>query len=250
MHGRSNRQTCERAQPCHVAFVLSPCTRHLVSVRCVSDLLFPLVPAPLDLGVYFKVYTLFWEVEMDQTDHVEHVRIGAFARRAHLSADTIRYYERLGLLQPPTRAANGYRAYGEADLRRVQFIRRSKLLGLSLEEIGTLLGLAEEGACQPLRQQVVELLRQKIDACEAQLTELAAFKANLEERYNLAIARQTEPGCDCAAFPATCQCLPIQLEDTPFLPIQPNLSTPLAPSPLRPAQGDKQNRSTARAKDA
>ncbi len=192
---------------------------------------------------------------MDQTDHAEPVRIGAFARRAQLSADTIRYYERVGLLQPPTRAANGYRAYGEADLRRVQFIRRAKLLGLSLEEIGTLLGLAEEGACQPLRQQVVELLRHKIDACAAQLTELAAFKVSLEARYNLAIAHQTEPGCDCAAFPATCRCLPIHLEDTSFPGIEPDLSTPSAPSPLRPAQGDKQrgdkqNRSAARAKDA
>ncbi len=182
---------------------------------------------------------------MDQTEHSEQMRIGAFASRAQLSADTIRYYERLGLLASPTRAPNGYRTYSEADLRRVQFIRRAKLLGLSLEEIATLLGLAEEGTCQQLRQQVVELLRLKIDACEAQLTEIAAFKASLEERYNLALARLTEPGGDCASFPATCRCLPIQLEDRPFPSSEPHISTPRAPLPLYPVRGDKQHRSSA-----
>ncbi len=150
---------------------------------------------------------------MDQTDHAEHVRIGAFARRVQLSADTIRYYERLGLLQPPTRAANGYRAYGEADVRRVQFIRRAKLLGLSLEEIRSLLDIAEEGACQPLRAHVAELLHRKISECEAQLLELSAFKASLEERYQQAMQRQAEPGCDCASFSESCRCLPVHIEE-------------------------------------
>ena len=186
---------------------------------------------------------------MDQTDYAEQMRIGAFASRAQLSADTIRYYERLGLLTSPTRAANGYRTYSAADLRRGQFIRRAKLLGLSLEEVATLLGLAEEGECQQLRQQVVELLRHKIDACDAQLTEIAAFKASLEERYTLALARQSEPGGDCATFPATCRCLPIQLEDRTVARAEPNTSAPSAPLPLYPLRGDKQHRSSTRPSD-
>ena len=84
-------------------------------------------------------------------------------------------------------------------------------MGLSLEEIRDLLRLAEEGDCRPLRQQVAELLRRKIEECELKLVELAAFKTSLEERYHLALERQDEPACGCASFPATCGCLPVQI---------------------------------------
>ncbi len=143
------------------------------------------------------------------------LRIGELARRAGTSADTVRYYEGVGLLGMPERTASGYRRYGEADLGRLRFIRRAKRLGLSLEEIRGLLGIAEEGACGPLRHQVAELLARKIKACEAQLAELAAFKANLEERHRLALGRLNEPACGCATFPATCGCLPIPPVEPP-----------------------------------
>lgn len=148
---------------------------------------------------------------MDGQERNGDLRIGEFARWAGTSADTVRYYERLGLLGTPRRAANGYRRYTEADLGRLRFIRRAKHLGLSLEEIRDLLGIAEDGACQPLRRQVAELLAHKIAACEAQLAELSAFKADLEERHRRVLARLDEPACGCAAFPATCGCLPVQL---------------------------------------
>ncbi len=70
---------------------------------------------------------------------------------------------------------------------------------------------AEEGQCGPLRQQVTELLARKIEECETQLAELADFKATLEERYRVAHQRLHEPACGCAAFPATCGCLPVPL---------------------------------------
>ena len=141
------------------------------------------------------------------------LRVGEVARRAGTSADTVRYYERLGLLATPGRTENGYRLYSDSDLGRLQFIRRAKLLGLSLDEIRNLLILAETGECQPLRRQVAELLRRKIDECEAQLAELATFKASLEERYQLAIRRQDESACSCATFPASCGCLPVPIEE-------------------------------------
>ncbi len=69
----------------------------------------------------------------------EVLHIGDLADKAGVSADTVRYYERLGLLGSPARTAGGYRVYTEADLGRLLFIRRAKLLGLSLDEIRGLL---------------------------------------------------------------------------------------------------------------
>lgn len=139
------------------------------------------------------------------------LRIGELASRAGTSADTMRYYERLGLLGAPARAESGYRLYSEIYLGRLHFIRRAKRLGLSLDEIRGLLGLADEGECRPLRRHVAELLRRKIEECESKLVELLAFKAGLEERYRLALEHQDQPACGCASFPATCGCLPIQI---------------------------------------
>jgi len=129
------------------------------------------------------------------------LRIGEVARQAGTTPDTVRYYERLGLLQPPARTESGYRCYSDADLGRLLFIRRAKQLGLSLEEIPALLGLAQKGDCQTLRQEVAALLRQKLDECAEKLAELMAFKASLEERYQLALQHWDEPVCACACLP-------------------------------------------------
>jgi len=139
--------------------------------------------------------------------------IGALAARSGISTDTVRYYERLGLLKPPRRTESGYRLFTAEDGRRLQFILRAKLLGLSLDEIQELLRLAEEGDCQPLRGHVADLLRRKIDECDAKLAEIAHFKSSLEVRYQRASVHLHEPGCGCAAFPAGCACLPVQIEE-------------------------------------
>lgn len=70
-----------------------------------------------------------------------HLRIGELARQAGLSVETLRYYERRGLIPPPARLASGYRIYPEETLDRLTFIRRGKTLGFSLEEIAELLQL-------------------------------------------------------------------------------------------------------------
>ena len=141
------------------------------------------------------------------------LRIGEVASRVGTTADTVRYYEKVGLLGPAGRSEGGYRLYGEAELGRLRFVRRAKQLGLSLEEIRGLLGLADEGECRPLRSQVADLLRSKIRECDAKLAELTAFKASLEERYQLALESQDLPACGCATFPASCPCLPIRIEE-------------------------------------
>lgn len=140
-------------------------------------------------------------------------RIGELARRTGASADTVRYYERLGLLGAARRTESGYRLFTDTDLGRLQFIRRAKLLRLSLSEIRSLLGLAEEGECETLRQQVAALLARKLEECEAQLAELTAFKVTLQERYRLTLHSQDEAACSCESFPATCGCLPVGMQE-------------------------------------
>ena len=72
--------------------------------------------------------------------------IGQAAASVGLSADTLRYYERIKLLPPPARTAGGKRIFRETDLARLRFIRRAQAVGFSLEEIGKLLRFRENPA--------------------------------------------------------------------------------------------------------
>ena len=69
--------------------------------------------------------------------------IGALARTAGVGVDTVRFYERAGLMPQAARTASGYRSYAAGDADRLRFIRRAKALGFSLDEIAELLRLAE-----------------------------------------------------------------------------------------------------------
>ncbi len=72
------------------------------------------------------------------------IGIGTLARRAGVGIDTVRYYERSGLLAPNTRLASGYRRYSDAEVSRLRFIRRAQALGFSLKEIGDLLAVSSK----------------------------------------------------------------------------------------------------------
>jgi MerR family transcriptional regulator, copper efflux regulator len=73
---------------------------------------------------------------------MESIGIGALAKRAGVGIDTVRYYERTGLLEPQTRLASGYRRYSNAEVSRLRFIRKAQTLGFSLKEIRDLLALS------------------------------------------------------------------------------------------------------------
>ena len=68
--------------------------------------------------------------------------IGTLAKRAGVGIDTVRYYERAGLLAPKARLSSGYRRYSELELIRLRFIRRAQALGFSLKEVSELLALS------------------------------------------------------------------------------------------------------------
>lgn len=73
------------------------------------------------------------------------MKIGELAQRTQVAIDTVRYYERQGLLPEPSRRASGYRSYGTDDVVRLRFIRRTKALGFTLQEIRELMALSSHG---------------------------------------------------------------------------------------------------------
>jgi MerR family transcriptional regulator, copper efflux regulator len=73
---------------------------------------------------------------------MESIGIGALAKRAGVGIDTVRYYERAGLLTPQSRLSSGYRRYSELELARLRFIRRAQALGFTLKEVRELLSLS------------------------------------------------------------------------------------------------------------
>lgn len=70
------------------------------------------------------------------------MQIGQLAQHAGVPIDTVRYYERQGILPPPERQASGYRRYSPDDVSRLRFVRRAKALGFSLAEVRELLALS------------------------------------------------------------------------------------------------------------
>ena len=106
------------------------------------------------------------------------LKIGELARAADVGVETIRYYERRGLLAQPPRRTSGYRQYPPQAVRRVRFIRRAQALGFTLKEIEDLLALRvdDERSCADVRA----LARAKLEDIERRVAELQQMGRALE----------------------------------------------------------------------
>jgi MerR family copper efflux transcriptional regulator len=104
--------------------------------------------------------------------------VGQLAARAGLSADTIRYYERIGVVPKASRSAAGYRQYSEAVLTRLALIRNAQRFGFSLREIAGFLQVRDRGGkpCQEVRARAQGLL----DAVDRQIVELIATRDTMQ----------------------------------------------------------------------
>ena len=102
--------------------------------------------------------------------------IGKVAAQAGVGIDTVRFYERGGLLNRPRRTAAGYRLYGDDDVARLRFIRRAKSLGFSLEEIAELLALNDGGG---RRQSVREIAERRLAEVTRRIEELKRIRRTL-----------------------------------------------------------------------
>ena len=106
------------------------------------------------------------------------MKIGEVAIRSGCHPETVRYYERIGLLPAPPRTAGGYRDYRPADADRLRFISRGRELGFSLDEIRSLLGLAEDDGLSC--QDVDRLARGHLLDIQARLGDLQRMASELE----------------------------------------------------------------------
>ncbi|MBM3106543.1 Cu(I)-responsive transcriptional regulator [Pseudomonas sp. P66] len=107
------------------------------------------------------------------------MNIGQAARRSGLSAKMIRYYESIGLLKPALRSDSGYRLYQQEDLHQLAFIKRSRDLGFSLEEVARLLTLWQDR--QRASADVKALASQHIDDLNRRIEELVSLRDTLSE---------------------------------------------------------------------
>ena len=102
--------------------------------------------------------------------------ISQLAKSAGVNVETIRYYERRGLIEQPDKPAEGYRRYPETTLNRIRFIKRAQELGFSLEEITNLLTLGQSHCSE-----VQELAEGKLVSVRAKINDLRRLERVLED---------------------------------------------------------------------
>lgn len=120
------------------------------------------------------------------------MNIGQAAKKTGLSAKMIRYYESIDLISPAGRSANGYRHYGEDDLHRLAFIKRSRDMGFSLDEVGKLLTLWQDR--QRASADVKALAGAHIDALNEKIAELVSLRDTLQELFETCLG-DNRPDC-------------------------------------------------------
>jgi MerR family mercuric resistance operon transcriptional regulator len=122
----------------------------------------------------------------------ENLPIGELSRLSGVNIETIRYYERIKMVPPPPRTASGRRVYDSTDLRVLTFIRRSRELGFSLDEIRALLRLGgpEKASCREVR----EIAAHHLEDIRSKLSDLKRLERLLAKTVALCSGR-TAPDC-------------------------------------------------------
>ena len=118
-------------------------------------------------------------------------RIGDVTNQLNVSADTLRYYEKIGLLTNISRTPSGARQYDEKDISSLKFIKRAQCMNFSLDEIKDLLTMRETP--QTAKESIRKLTAEKIVAVEKQVKNLSTLKNELTLLLNL--CRGSEDGC-------------------------------------------------------
>ncbi len=118
-------------------------------------------------------------------------KIGAVVNELGISADTLRYYEKFGLIPGVARTVSGIRQYSDRDISRLKFIKRAQRMNFSLDEIKKLLGMRENP--QLAKDSVRQLTADKLNDIENQLADLTTLRNELQLLLNL--CQGSEEGC-------------------------------------------------------
>lgn len=139
----------------------------------------------LDLGVRSNLYT----------GVMGQLTISKLAGEVGTSSDTLRYYERIGLLPEPDRTPAGYRLYGLEAVERVHFIKRAQRFGLRLEEIGELLAIRERGLCPCGRTR--RMLEDKVSGLTEEMAALQRLRNDIQEMLDERLPVTEDQGWQC-----------------------------------------------------
>jgi DNA-binding transcriptional MerR regulator len=134
-------------------------------------------------------------------------KIGEVSRITGFPVKTLRYYEERGLVEPAGRSEAGYRLYGEEEVARLEFIKKAKLLGLTLGEITELVELAAAGGRGKIIPHLEHVLENHLEETERKMDELDTFRKSL--LYYREKLFETDPleNCGCDDGVSFCGCL-------------------------------------------
>ena len=118
------------------------------------------------------------------------MRIGELARSVNVNVETIRYYQRIKLLELPEKPYGGMRSYSDQDLQRLRFIRRAQKLGFSLKDIRELLDLSSSDC-----ERVEKLAAEKLSEVKAKLRQLRSIESILAKTVEQCARRKSDQPC-------------------------------------------------------
>lgn len=154
---------------------------------------------PLSHGGVDDSLTLEWTPRftfelMSTSTQARPLRVAELAETVNVSPDTLRFYEREGLLPPPARSPAGYRQYDNSAIERVRFIQGCQRLGLRLKEIADLLAIRDTGECPC--EPASDLLHRRLAEIDAEMVRLSNV------RQQIAAMAEAIPATDCPPPPA------------------------------------------------
>lgn len=106
--------------------------------------------------------------------------IGKAAKLSGLSPKTIRYYEEARVLPEPERNLSGYRVYRDEDLRRMELVRRARVLDMPLLEVRNLVEYASTGTCNDFQDHFIDVVRNKLEEVDRQIADLQHLREDLQ----------------------------------------------------------------------
>lgn len=124
---------------------------------------------------------------------MQHYKVGCFSELAGINIETVRFYEKRGLMPEPKRSESGYRYYDSRDLERMMFILRAKKLGFTLKEIQELLSLRVDPDCSC--ETIREKAEQKIHEIEEKIRDLRRFNNALHSLVKICVERGSSSEC-------------------------------------------------------